>query len=160
MSQFPASGTLTGFAQLEDVRIWAVLPQAALQALEARTGVLQDSIRNLALLPSNVLSDAAAAAQAPEGNPLVDRQVTPVEAAQAVLLGRVARKHAFLVGGGTETNFSDVDPFAPAPVPVPQSAPTTTAGQSPVKRKLKVSAIMDQGVDTEIGGPEAADLAG
>ena len=141
------------------MRIWAGLPQAALQALKARTGALQDSIRNLALLPPSVLSDATAAARVPEGSPPVDRQLTPVEAAQAGLLWRVARKHAFLVGGGTETNFSDVDPFAPAPVPVPQSAPTTTVGQSPVKRKLKVSAIMDQGVDTEIGGPEAADLA-
>ena len=137
-SLFPASGTLTGFVRLEDVR---------------------DSTRNLALLPSNVLSDATAAARAPEGNPLVDRQVTPVEAAQAGLLGRVARKHTFLVGGGTEANFFNVDPFAPAPVPVPQSALTPAVGQSPVKRKLKVSAIMDQGVDTEIGGPEAADLA-
>ena len=85
--------------------------------------------------------------------------MTPVQAAQAGLLRRVARKHAFLVGGGTEANSSDADPLAPAPVPAPQSAPTTAVGQSPVKRKLKLSAIMDQGDDTVIGGPEAADLA-
>ena len=85
----------------------------------------------------------------------VERQLTPAEAAQAELVWRLARKASFLQGEGAGNFFTGTHTFAPAAQESSQqlSAGTSvlSASQAP-RRSLKLSSIVDQGDDTEVGG--------
>ena len=81
------------------------------------------------------------------------------------LLWRLAKKAAFLQGGGSSQLFVDVDPFAP--VQQGQGSMAQSSGGSaaatgscaPAGRKLKLSSLVDQGDDTEIGGASSKQVA-
>ena len=79
-------------------------------ALQSVLGSLSDALRNIAILPADFWTKAIAAARLSGED---KRQLTPIEAAQAGLLWRLAEKAAILQGGGSSQLFVDVDPFAP-----------------------------------------------
>ena len=154
-SLFPPEDRLRAMETLQQIREFTTLPGASLAAIVVGTGPLQDSPRNLAILPQAIWRDAVAAARLGEGEEA--RPLPPVEAAQAGLLWRIARKVCFLAGGGDAASFVDIDPFA-----VQEQAPQAPGPRRPggnelavwetssPRRKIKMATIADQADDTEI----------
>ena len=133
MALYPEDATLQAWTKFSEAREFSGLPLAVFEALQARLGSLGDTLRNVAILPADVWTGEIAAARVSEAG---ERLLTPIEAAQA---RRLAKKAAFLQGGGSSQLFVDVDPFAP--VQQGQGSPA----QSSVGRMLKLSALVDQG---------------
>ena len=114
MAWFPSEEEALAFAGLAALVRWTGLSPQALAAVEAGTGPLQDSSRNLSLLPSQVVRAAIQAARTPsmeEGEP--DLPLTPVEASQMGLAWRIARRIAITSSGSAWANAIDVDPLGP-----------------------------------------------
>ena len=103
MALYPEDATLPAWTKISEAREFSGLSVVVFEALQARFGTLGDALRNVAILPANVWTGAIAAAHVSEAG---ERQLTPIEAAQAGLLWRLAKKAAFLQGGGS-TGGSD-----------------------------------------------------
>ena len=110
MALYPEDATLQAWTKISEARELSGLPVAVFEALQARLGSPGDALRNVAILPADVWTGTIAAARVSEAG---ERQLTPIEAAQAGLLWRLAKKAAFLQGGGSSQLFVDVEPFAP-----------------------------------------------
>ena len=135
---------------------WARLGEPAVTALEERTGDLQDSLRNWALLPASVLRAAVSAARKPSEVPL-----TPVEASQIGMVWRVARRLAAGWNlGGLDPDPLDASATAPAAAagPGPSGWTASTGPGAPIVagRKVKLSQVLDQSDESEVpaAGPE------
>ena len=110
MALYPEDATLQAWTKISEAREFSGLPMVVFEALQARLGSQGDALRNVAILPADVWTGAIATARV---SVISERQLSPTEAAQAGLLWRLAKKAAFLQGGGSPQLFVDVDPFAP-----------------------------------------------
>ena len=157
---FPSEATARGWTQLSQIATHIGLRDAALVALQEKTGDLGDDIRNFALLPDGVLRQAVAASrttvEVDEQN--VEVSLTPIDAAQVGLTWRIARR---LMTSGTAgwDGYVDQDPMVAQPqqqqnagpqVPQGLLALTNIASAGPdSERKLKMSSYIDQADDGE-----------
>ena len=55
MALFPTREAACGMTTVAEPRAWTGAPRAAVDAVEARVGLFEDKMRNLALLPGAVL---------------------------------------------------------------------------------------------------------
>ena len=166
MALFPTEAVARAWENLTAIRTFVGMDAPALEAVEAETGGLQDSIRNLALLPSQVVRAAASAAKIPtgEGEEMELRNLSPIQAAQVGLIWRIARR---LMSPDTAAwnSYIDEDPMVepvrtPPTSPVDASAAASGSGLlalapllpsqgAPMQRKLKMSSYVDQSDDSE-----------
>jgi len=157
---FPTEVQAEAFANLEAVRTHVGIAAASLKAVFARTGSPGNIIANLALLDAPVIRAAVAAARVGD-DPAAEVPLSPMEAAQAGLVWRIARRLTFTRAGGSWADWPDVNPLDPsigltgtalsppgqlAPPAVQQGAVVATTGQ----RTVKLSAVLDQGDATEV----------
>ena len=170
MALFPPEETALAFTKITEIRAFARLEEAPFAAWEARIGDLKDHVPLLALLQPDVVRAAATQARitlpasvagtAPEGAaaPQSERQLGPLEASQVGLVWRIARRISLAKAGIPWGQVIDIDPLqempsssavvAPAlPGPSPSTLVVTAA---PKERAIKVSAVLDQGDDSEV----------
>ena len=157
---FPAEADARAWTTLTEIRLFTGLRDEAWDAVHGRLGDLNDTPRNLALLPDSVLRAAASAARlTPAQGQAEGPQITPVDAAQLGLTWRISRR-MMTEGAAGWTNFADSDPMVPQAAAQPassvaqgggaQAQQANTAGQgSPDNRKLKMAAYLDQADDSE-----------
>ena len=157
MALFPAKEAACEMSTIAALRAWTGTPLAAVKAIEARVGLFDDKMRNLALLPAAVLRTAAAAAKVPGGGTAgaetPERSLTPLECSQVGLMWRVAQRVAFTLNGGAWEDYLDTDPMGdPAVVAHVQGAApaATTTGGATGQKKVKAARITGQADDTEL----------
>ena len=153
MALFPSEQVATAWADLAALQTWVGVDPAAMDAVTAQTGALGNRVRNLALLPPQVIEAAVAAAQVP-GTEGATRHLSPIEASHVGVCWRLARRLAWRAAGGDNTwdNYQDVDPLIPQQPPAPviqQQQAQTQAATQLVSKKLKMSALVEQGDETE-----------
>ena len=140
-------------------RCFQRIPRCKLGRKSRKRETLDDALRNVAILPASLWTEAIASARVSDAD---ERQI---EAAQAGLLWRLAEKAAILQGGGSSQLFVDVDPFAPVqqeqgPAALSSGGTAAVSGSSaPAKRKLKLSSLVDHRDDPEIGGASTKQVA-
>ena len=155
---FPVEATARTWQRLTEVATHVGTRAEAVTALQEKTGTLNDSIRNFALLPDTVLRQAVAAARETVTVADVDEQhpLTPVDAAQIGLMWRIARRLMTPGADGWNT-FIDFDPMvatsSQSQPSQPQQAQHAQGGQAQLggaeERKLKMSSYIDQADDGE-----------
>ena len=148
MAWYPQDAAIQGFANLTEVRAWTGLAEPVWLAIQVRLGDMDNNIRNLSLISAAGIRAANRAAQVPvpgAGAPL--RQPTPLEAAQAGMMWRIAKKRAFMEAGQPIADYIDVDPNlgTTAGTGAAVAAPVT-----PQRRKFKMSLVIDQADETEV----------
>ena len=132
---------------------WCGLDGVAFDAIEAELGSFNNLIRNVALLPANMISSACTAATVqpptPDGGVAPPPHgLTPIQVAQVGLVWRIARR----IVAPSWDNFTDVDPFAPAAAVAAATVPAGAAATAPVVtgRKISLKAVLDQSDETEV----------
>ena len=164
VSLFPAETEARSWSTLSEVAAFAGVATPMIQAVEEVVGELEDSVRNLALLPAPVIRSAVAEARIGEG----EREFTPIQAAKMGLTWRIARRLMTATSEGW-MGFADVDPMADEQEQMtspsgPETlalmdgevngssnavgSPSTNAPALAV-RKLKMSSYIDQTDDSE-----------
>jgi len=153
----PTETELATLASLNDVRVYAGLPQPVWDMISLSLGTVP-SLRVLAMNPSRVIGDTVQGLQIPvletNGNPRLDsagnllhRPLSMVESLQFSLMWRIARQACGL---------EDYDIFqppvaSPADASAPASAPSSVGSKIPPNvRKVNVSQVADQLDDTEL----------
>ena len=152
MAFFPTQPESAEMQNITDVAAWVGVDTSVITAVETQTGNMNDQLRNLALLPGSIIRAAVAAARLPASGSTPERGLTPVQAAHVGLVWRIASRKAH----GWDT-WVDVDPLV---APVAPSAPVSSTPSTPgdplqVAKKLKMSAILDQGDDSEFASADA-----
>eukprot|EP00435_Cladocopium_sp_Y103_P013191 s2919_g3.t1 len=104
-----------------------------------------DDFRLLAAIPSNAIAATVEATVLPDG-----QSITVVQAAQLGLVYRLAKRKLHADMGLDLALWQDPDPWHQAPSqPVGTSVMSSTEVTKGSERKLKLSAILDQGAETE-----------
>lgn len=150
---FPSEATAIAFASLSDIVDHVGMSPEAFAAVVAKTGDPADKHHNWALLDAATIRAAVAAARhGPQEAPVA---LTPMQAAQVGLTWRIARRIAFVQGGGTWSAWPDTNPLAdpllaPAGQQVLPVQGTGYGGPSPLTRTVKVGAVLDQGDTSKV----------
>ena len=154
MALWPEEAAGMGWSSLEQVREFTGLPPESLIAVATPTGRLNDSIRNVVFLPPAVWKSAVAAARVQGEDDL--RPLTPVEAAQAGLVWRIARRIVASRSGASWASFVDIDLWAPD-TPAPAAA-TAALAPGALLRKIRMATVVDQGDDSEFAPADAQQI--
>ena len=127
MALFPSEAVALNFTGLTEVREWVGLSDEAWTAFQEQTGDMSDNTRNMAMLQPDIVLLCIRNARTPAGSPM-----NPVACAQVGLIWRIARRTAFVAGGGNWNEFVDLDPLGPEPPIQPQTAnPPSGSGPAP-----------------------------
>lgn len=155
MSLFGTWAELQGVTQIVDILGHFQIQQPVWDAFTEQIGNPGNDVRLLAALPAAAVVQGVQNATVNGGNPM-----TAIQATQVGLAWRMARRTVAHRGGVAETEFVDVDPWAPEPTPSPTSTGgTNPQGSSGVKeRVLKMAALIDQTDDSELLPPQPQDV--
>jgi len=110
-------------------------------------GPLGNDIRVLAALPAVAVVAAVGQSVKNDGSPL-----NPVEATQVGLCWRTARRATAMASGLEESQFVDIDPWAPQDTGTPAVA-TRETSTGVKEHVLKMAALVDQSDDSELMPP-------
>ena len=154
MALFPTEVVAMAWTDIAEVRAFVGIGDVPWDALIVQTGDPGTQLRNIAIIPASVLRSAAAAAVVPVvgGG---DRGLSPMEAAQIGLVWRIIQRIAARNAGIDWALFADIDPMvvavaAPIPPPLPAAAGGPAIAASPSRKKLKLSATLDQTDEAEV----------
>eukprot|EP00435_Cladocopium_sp_Y103_P075273 s22_g55.t1 len=116
--------------------LWSSFIQAA--------GDPGDDYRLLAALPANAVAATIEATVLPSG-----QSISVVQAAQLGLVYRLAKRKLHVDSGLDLAHWKDPDPWQPAQASTPVAPVGDTLEQAKGERKLKLSAVLNQGDETE-----------
>ena len=154
MAIFPSAVEARAFEGLDAVVAWTGLRAEAWAAVDTLLGGCNGRTRNLALISAAALRAAASTAEAIPARGGDATALSPMDVALVGLVWRICRRLAFTEAGGAWADFVDVDPTITPPtssaLALLPSAPSVSTPMGPSVRKLKLSALLDQGDDTEI----------
>ena len=135
---------LAPFSSLRACRAFYGVEDPVWDAFIRAAGDPGDDYRLLAALPPAALAATTEAATMVSGEHL-----TVVQAAQVGLVYRLARRKLHVEAGLDIRLWVDPDPWADAPTATPPIMEPTDTSKALVERKMKFSAVLDQGDESE-----------